>query len=73
MPARLQRFVVRELDIRDDAVFIREGLLGLADIAQLIVPERTDLVFEPLKIRFPERIREFNGDCFAAIRRYSGE
>jgi polyphosphate kinase len=69
MPARLQRFVVRELDIRDDAVFIREGLLGLADIAQLIVPERTDLVFEPLKIRFPERIREFNGDCFAAIRK----
>jgi polyphosphate kinase len=69
MPARLQRFVVRELDIRDDAVFLREGLLGLADIAQMIVPERTDLVFEPLKIRFPERIREFNGDCFAAIRK----
>ena len=69
MPSRLQRFVVQELDFRDEGVFIREGMLGLADTAQLIVPERTDLAFQPLKIRFPERIREFNGDCFAAIRK----
>jgi polyphosphate kinase len=69
MPSRLQRFVVQELEIRDDAVFIKEGMLGLADTAQLIVPERPDLVFKPLSIRFPERIREFNGDCFAAIRK----
>jgi polyphosphate kinase len=53
MPTRLQRFVVQELDIRDDAVFIKEGMLGLADIAQLIVPERPDLAFKPLDIRFP--------------------
>ncbi len=69
MPSRLQRFVVQELEIRDDAVFIKEGLLGLADTSQLIVPERSDLVFKPFNIRFPERIREFNGDCFAAIRK----
>ena len=69
MPTRLQRFVVQELEIRDDAVFIKEGMLGLADTAQLIVPERPDLVFKPFNIRFPERIREFNGDCFAAIRK----
>ena len=69
MPTRLQRFVVQELEIRDDAVFIKEGMLGLADTTQLIVPERPDLVFKPFNIRFPERIREFNGDCFAAIRK----
>jgi polyphosphate kinase len=69
MPTRLQRFVVQELEIHDDAVFIKEGILGLADTAQLIVPERSDLVFKPFNIRFPERIREFNGDCFAAIRK----
>jgi len=69
MPSRLQRFVVQELDIRDDGVFIKEGMLGLADTSQLIVPERADLVFKPFTIRFPERIREFNGDCFAAIRK----
>ncbi len=69
MPARLQRFVGRELAIREDGVFVKEGMLGLADTSQLIVPERTDLVFKPFTIRFPERIREFNGDCFAAIRK----
>lgn len=69
MPSRLQRFVEQELEIHDDAVFIKEGLLGLADISQMIVSERQDLRFKPLDIRFPERIREFNGDCFAAIRK----
>jgi polyphosphate kinase len=69
MPSRLRRFVVQELDIRDDGVFIKEGMLGLADTSQLIMPERPDLVFKPFTIRFPERIREFNGDCFAAIRK----
>jgi polyphosphate kinase len=48
---------------------VKEGILGLADTSQLIVPERADLVFKPFTIRFPERIREFNGDCFAAIRK----
>ena len=69
MPTRLQRFVMQEVEIRDDAVFIKEGMLGLADTARLIVPERPDLAFKPFNIRFPERIREFNGDCFAAIRK----
>jgi polyphosphate kinase len=69
MPSRLRRFVVQELDIRDDGVFIKDGMLGLADTSQLIVPDRSDLVFNPFTIRFPERIREFNGDCFAAIRK----
>ena len=69
MPARLQRFVAQELDIREDGVFVKEGMLGLADTSQLIVTERPDLAFKPLDIRFPERIRESNGDCFAAIRK----
>jgi polyphosphate kinase len=67
MPTRLQRFVVQELEIREDAVFVKEGMLGLANTSELIVSDRPDLVFKPFNIRFPERIREFNGDCFAAI------
>jgi polyphosphate kinase len=67
MPTRLQRFVVQELEIREDAVFVKEGMIGLANTSELIVLDRPDLVFKPFNIRFPERIREFNGDCFAAI------
>jgi polyphosphate kinase len=69
MPSRLRRFVIGELDIRDEGVFIKDGMLALADTSQLIIPERTDLVFKPYSARFPERIREFNGDCFGAIRK----
>jgi polyphosphate kinase len=68
MPAELQKFVIGELEVDPGAVFLKNGLLGLADTSQLIVPDRPDLLFKPFNIRFPERIREFNGDVFAAIR-----
>lgn len=67
MPAELRSFVVEQLRVGGDDVYLQEGLLGLADTSQLIVSERPDLVFKPFNIRFPERIREYNGDCFAAI------
>ncbi|NOT71842.1 MAG: RNA degradosome polyphosphate kinase [Hyphomicrobium sp.] len=69
MPERLRKFVVEELEVREESVFVKDGLLALADTAQLIVADRPDLVFKPFTIRFPERIREFSGDCFAAVRK----
>ncbi|HEX4894038.1 MAG TPA: RNA degradosome polyphosphate kinase, partial [Hyphomicrobiaceae bacterium] len=68
MPPELRTFVVEQLQVGEGDVYVQEGLLGLADTAQLIVADRPDLVFKPFNIRFPERIREFSGDCFAAIR-----
>jgi polyphosphate kinase len=69
MPERLRKFVIEELEVREESVFVKDGLLALADTAQLIVADRPDLVFKPFTIRFPERIREFSGDCFAAVRK----
>lgn len=68
MPERLRKFVIDELEVRDESVFVKEGILALADTSQLIVSDRPELLFKPFTIRFPERIREFSGDCFAAIR-----
>lgn len=68
MHERLRKFVIDELEVREESVFVKEGILALADTSQLIVPDRPDLQFKPFTIRFPERIREFSGDCFAAVR-----
>ncbi|MFN7952582.1 MAG: RNA degradosome polyphosphate kinase [bacterium] len=68
MPDSLRRFLVDELEVASADVFEIDGLLGLVDLREIIVPDRPDLVFEPMNARFPERIRDFGGDCFAAIR-----
>ena len=69
MPSRLQRFVMQELKVSERESFVQKGLIGLETINQLIVSDRPDLKFEPFVSRFPERIREHHGDCFAAIRK----
>lgn len=68
MPPQLRKFVIEKVEVAEGSVFVKEGLLALCDTYQLIVPDRPDLLFKPFNIRFPERIREFNGDVFAAIR-----
>jgi len=73
MPADLRALVVDELeveqkDVPGEEVVVEHGLLGIADLRQMIVEDRPDLLFPPYAPRFPERIRDFGGDCFAAIR-----
>jgi polyphosphate kinase len=69
MPSDLRRFLSEHLAASPADVFATRGLVGLDEAAQLIVgDERPDLVFTPYAPRFPERIRDFGGDCFGAIR-----
>ncbi len=65
----LADFVCDELDVHRDDVFRLDGLLGLADTRKFLTEERPGLLFPPFNARFPERIRDFAGDCFAAIRK----
>jgi polyphosphate kinase len=66
----LRDFLMNELGVGPDEVFETGDLLGVRDIADLIVSkERRTLVFPPHNPRFPERIRDFGGNTLAAIRR----
>ena len=67
-PSDILDFVAEELDAPRSEVFVVDGLLALSDLTQLIVDDRPDLLFTPYTPRFPERILDFGGDCFAAIR-----
>ncbi|MGQ0742238.1 MAG: RNA degradosome polyphosphate kinase [Alphaproteobacteria bacterium] len=68
MPEDLRAFIADHLDLSGRTPLVVDGLLGLDETKQLILAERRDLQFEPYIPRFPERIRDHGGDCFAAIR-----
>jgi polyphosphate kinase len=68
MPESLVNVVKEGLDAANAITSETRGFLGMADLAQLVDEDRPDLKFVPFNPRFPERIREHGGDCFAAIK-----
>ncbi|ACS55536.1 MULTISPECIES: RNA degradosome polyphosphate kinase [Rhizobium] len=68
MPASLRQFVVQALNIPDNRVAVLPGLLALNTLSEITKAPREDLRYAPYNARFPERVREHAGDCFAAIR-----
>jgi polyphosphate kinase len=53
-----------------DQAFITKtlGTIGISGLAAVVAEDRPDLKFEPYTPRYPERVLEHDGDCFAAIR-----
>ncbi len=68
MPDDLRAFITDQLDLGPTDLVVIDRMLGLSDLTKLILDERRDLQFKPYVARFPERIRDHGGDCFAAIR-----
>ncbi len=63
-----KQLLMEQLGI-DDAVIVKaEGIIGIDGLAEIVEEDRPDLKFEPFTPRYPERIREHDGDCFSAIR-----
>ncbi len=67
-PEGLKQLISRELDVREAEWLEVEGVVGIGDVKELIVDDRPDLKWEPYIPRLPERVRDHDGDIFAAIR-----
>jgi polyphosphate kinase len=68
MPGALRDFVASELGLPAARISVLKGPLAIDQISEIVKLPRDDLKFSPYNPRFPERIREHAGDCFAAIR-----
>ncbi|HEY2660778.1 MAG TPA: RNA degradosome polyphosphate kinase [Caulobacteraceae bacterium] len=68
MSEELRTFIASNLHAAAEDIVIINGMLDLAELEQLIPADRPDLKFKSFEPRFPERIRDHGGDCFAAIR-----
>ena len=68
-PKKLTKPLVRALEVEPEEAIEVDGLIGVADVAELIDTDaRPDLGWARYTPRMPERVRDFGGDVFAAIR-----
>lgn len=67
MATSLKDFLVESFECWDEAVIETDSIVGMVDLKQLINSNYPALLFPPFQARFPERIREFDGDCLGAI------
>jgi polyphosphate kinase len=67
-PAALQTLVMSELHVTSEAVVEVDGMIGIADLNELVLDNRPDLLWPSFTPRVPERVQDHDGDMFAAIR-----
>ncbi|MBN2906314.1 MAG: RNA degradosome polyphosphate kinase [Rhodobacteraceae bacterium] len=67
-PERLRSVIMRELHITEEEVIEVRGLIGLADLSELVLDERRELLWPSFTPRVPERVQDHEGDMFDAIR-----
>ena len=67
-PKALRKTIMRELHANEEDVIEVHGLLGMADLKELVLDNRPDLLWPSFTPRVPERVQDHDGDMFAAIR-----
>ncbi len=63
-----ESLLLDQLGINEAAVIKTDGMIGIDGLAEIVAEDRPDLKFDAYSPRFPERIREHDGDAFSAIR-----
>ncbi len=67
-PEALKRLIAAELEISKHEVVEVDGVVGIADLSQLVTDDKPELSWVPYQPRLPERVRDHDGDIFAAVR-----
>jgi len=67
-PPKLRKLVIDSLHVGENEVIEMGGVVGIADVKELVLSERPDLLWPPFTPRVPERVLDHEGDIFAAIR-----
>ncbi|WP_147103580.1 RNA degradosome polyphosphate kinase [Tateyamaria sp. syn59] len=67
-PKALKSVIMEELAVSEAEVIEMDGMLGMADLGELVLDDRPDLLWPSFTPRVPERVTDFDGDMLAAIR-----
>ena len=67
-PEGLKAVIMDELHVTPDEVVEVDGMIGIADVKELVIDARPDLLWPVFTPRVPERVQDHDGDMFAAIR-----
>ncbi len=67
-PMGLRRVIMEELHVGEEEVVELSGLIGIGDVKELVLDERPDLLWPSFTPRVPERVQDFGGDMFQAIK-----
>ncbi len=68
-PRSLETLIMHELHVTDDQVVEIEGMIGIADLTELVLDTRPDLLWPSFAPRVPERVQDHEGNMFSAIRK----
>ncbi len=65
---QLGAFIEQAVGVDRDSITHTSDFVGLSDLSEIYdAIDQPEYKFPPLAARFPERIDDFDGDCFAAI------
>ncbi|MEO1363534.1 MAG: RNA degradosome polyphosphate kinase [Pseudomonadota bacterium] len=67
-PKTLKDVIMRELGVTEAEVIELDGMVGISDLSELVLDARPDLLWPSFTPRVPERVTDFEGDMFTAIR-----